>query len=249
VTERGTRELAGRAVLIAFRVYRRHPVTIAAVAAVVFAPVALLDTVASAQAETLVDQGSGRAVAGVLVLLATSVLTAGAAVGAGLLDRLVAREFGVPAMSMRAALRSLPKARLVGLDLAVSLIVATGTVLGALPGLAAYTLLCLSAPLLVRDDLGVRAAMSRSFELTRHHLLATILVVTVPVVLEHEVLAVVELLWDFPFIVMFAAHMLMAVVVLASVVLVEIALAQTLADEADKDRRERVDGQTQPVPL
>ena len=58
-----------------------------------------------------------------------------------------------------------------------------------------------------------------------------------PVVLEHEVLAALELLWDFPFIVMFAAHMLMAVVVLASVVLVEIALAQTLADEAEQSRR------------
>jgi hypothetical protein len=247
VTELGTRELCRRAVGIAFRVYRRHPVPIATVAAVVFAPVALLDTVASAQAETLVDHGDGRAVAGVIVLLATSALTAGAAVGAGLLDRLVAREFGLPAMSMRAALRSLPKARLVGLDLSGSVIVAAGAVLGALPGLAAYTLLCLSAPLLVRDDLGVRAAMSRSFELARHHLLATVLVVTVPVVLEHEVLAVLELLWDFPFVVMFAAHMVMAVVVLASVVLVEIALAQTLADQAD--RRETVDGQAEPVSL
>lgn len=247
MTELGTRELAGRAVGIAFRVYRRHPATIAAVAAIVFAPVALIDTVASAQAETLVDQGGGRAVAGVLVLLATSVLTAGAAVGAGLLDRLVAREFGLPAMSMRAALRSLPKARLVGLDLSVSLIVAAGALFGALPGLAAYTLLCLSGPLLVRDDLSVKAAMSRSFELTRHHLLATILVVTVPVVLEHEVLDALELLWDFPFIVMFAAHMVMAVTVLASVVLVEIALGQTLANDAE--RKERIDGQAQPVSL
>jgi hypothetical protein len=247
VTEPATRELAGRALRIAFRVYRRHPATIAVVAAIVFAPVALLDTVASMQAEALFDEGGGRAIAGVLVLLATSVLTAGAAVGAGLLDRLVAREFGVPAMSMRAALRSLPKARLVGLDLSVSVLVAVGAVLGLLPGLAAYTLLCLSGPLLVRDDLGVRAAMSRSFELTRHHLLATVLVVTVPVVLEHELLDALEILWDLPFLVLFAAHMLMAIVVLATVVLVEIALAQTLADQADK--KERIDGQAQPVPL
>jgi hypothetical protein len=249
VTELGTRELAGRAVRTAFRVYRRHPATVAAVAAIVFAPVALLDTVASTQAEALFDDGGGRAIAGVLVLLATSVLTAGAAVGAGLLDRLVAREFGVPAMSMRAALRSLPKARLVGLDLSVSVVVAVGTVLGVLPGLAAYTLLCLSGPLLVRDDLGVRGAMSRSFELTRHHLLATVLVVTVPVVLEHELLDALEILWDFPFVVLFAAHMVMAVVVLASVVVVEIALAQTLANEAEREGKETVDGQAQPVPL
>jgi hypothetical protein len=234
VTGLGTRELAGRALRIAFRVYRRHPAKIATVAAIVFAPVALLDTVASTQAEELFDQGGGRVIAGVLVLLATSVLTAGAAVGAGLLDRLVAREFGQPTMSMRAALRSLPKARLVGLDLSVSVIVAVGTVLGALPGLAAYTLLCLSAPLLIRDDLRVRAAMSRSFELTRHHLLATVLVVTLPVVVEHELLDALEILWDFPFLVLFAAHIVLAIVVLASVVLVEIALAQTLADEAEQ---------------
>jgi hypothetical protein len=246
VTELGTRELAGRAVGIAFRVYRSHPLTIAVVAAIVFAPVALLDTIVSAQAETLVDDGGDRAVAGVIVLLATSVLTAGAAVGAGLLDRLVAREFGFEAMSMRAALRSLPKARLVGLDVLLSVIVAVGAVFGALPGLAAYTLLCLSAPLLVRDDLGIRAAMRRSFELTRHHLLATVLVVTVPVVFEHEILDALELLWDFPFIVMFGAHMVMAVVVLASVVLVEIALGQTLADDSER-KRGGSDGQAQPV--
>jgi hypothetical protein len=234
VTGLGTRELAGRVLRIAFRVYRRHPAKIATVAAIVFAPVALLDTVASTQAEELFDQGGGRVVAGVLVLLATSVLTAGAAVGAGLLDRLVAREFGQPMMSMRAALRSLPKARLVGLDLSVSIIVAVGTVLGALPGLAAYTLLCLSAPLLIRDDLTVRAAMSRSLALTRHHLLATVLVVTLPVVVEHELLDALEILWDFPFLVLFAAHIVLAIVVLASVVLVEIALGQTLADEAEQ---------------
>jgi hypothetical protein len=247
VTEIGTRELAGRAVRIAFHVYRRNPATIASVAAIVFAPVALLGTFASERAETLVDDGGGRAVAGVLVLLATSVLTAGAAVGAGLLDRLVAREFGVPAMSMRESLRRLPKVRLVVLDLTVSVAVALGAVVGALPGLAVYTLLCLSAPLLVRDDLGVGAALARSFELTRHHVLATVLVVTLPVVIEHELLVALEILWDFPFVVLFVAHMVMAIVVLASVVLVEIALAQTLADEAS--RKERVDEQAQPVPL
>ena len=92
------------------------------------------------------------------------------------------------------------------LDLSVSVIVAVGTVLGALPGLAAFTLLCLSGPLLVRGDLGVRAAMARSVDLTRRHLLVTVVVVTLPVVLEHELLDALDIFWDFSFIVLFGAH-------------------------------------------
>jgi hypothetical protein len=227
------RELARHALGIALRVYRRHPAKIATISALVFAPLALIDTIGSTQAEYLLERGDGREVYGVIVLLATSLLTAGAAVGAGLMDKVVAREFGHPPMTMGEALRSLPKGRLLGVDLSVSSIVAVGSVVGALPGLAAFTLLCLSGPLLVHNDLGVRAAMARSVDLTRRHLLVTFMIVTIPVVIEHELLNALDILWDFPFLVLFAAHIVMAVTVLASVVLVEIALALTLAQQKE----------------
>jgi hypothetical protein len=52
----------------------------------------------------------------------------------------------------------------------------------------------------VRGGLDVRAAMARSIDLTRRHLLVTVVVVTVPVVVEHEILDALDILWDFPFV-------------------------------------------------
>ena len=244
-----TSELARHVVRAAFRVYRRNPVAIGTIAAVVFAPLALVDTVASTQAEYLVADGGSRAVLGVIVLLATALLTAGAAVGAALIHQVVGPEFGRPSMSIGEAIRRLPKGRVLGVDLSVSAIVAIGSVLGGLPGLAAYTLLCLSAPVLVDENLGVRAALARSFEMTRHHLLVTVLVVTVPVVFEHELLDALEIFWNFPFVVLFAAHIVMAVTVLAMVVLVEITLALTLVDTEEANREGGPDVHAQPVSL
>jgi hypothetical protein len=218
----------------AFRVYRSHPLAIAGIAAVVFAPLALLDTFGSTQAENLFDTGGSRAILGVMVLAGTSLLTAGSAVGAGLMDGFVVTEFGDDEQRpFRDALRSLPAGRLVVLDITVSVIVAVGTVLGAVPGLIAFTLFCLAAPLLVRADLGVREAMARSVDLTRRHLLVTVVVVTLPVVFEHELLDALDIFWDFPFLVLFGAHIAMAVLVLAPVVLCEIALAFTLLQETE----------------
>jgi hypothetical protein len=239
---RRPRLLARIVVRRAFRVYRQHPFAIAAIAAVVFAPVALIDTFASTEAFDLVARGGGEAVVGVVVLLGTAVLTAGSAVGAGVMHRLVAVHYGGPRLTMREGLRSLPKGRILGVDLAVSAIVTVGSVLGALPGLAAYTLLCLAGALLVDEDLGVREAMRRSVDMTRHNLVVTILIVTIPVVVEHQVLDALEVFWDFPFWVLFAAHLVTSIVVLAPVVLVEIVLALTLGD-----RQEVRYGAAQPV--
>jgi hypothetical protein len=225
-------------------VYRRHPVAIASVAAIVFAPVALIDTFASTEAYDLVARGGGEAVVGVVVLLGTALLTAGSAVGAGLMHRFVAVHFGGPRMTIREGLRSLPKGRILGVDLAVSAIVTVGSVVGALPGLAAYTLLCLAGALLVDENLGVREAMRRSVDMTRHNLGVTILIVTIPVVVEHQLLDALVVLWDFPFLVLFAAHLVAAILVLAPVVLVEIVLALTLGD-----RKEVRYGAAQPVPV
>jgi hypothetical protein len=227
-------EIARHAVRTAFRVYRAHPLAIGGIAAAVFAPLALVDAFGSTQAEHLFNTGGPNVVVGAMVLAGTSLLTAGSAVGAGLLDSFVAPEFirGDP-RPFGDALRSLPAGRLVVLDLTVSVIVAIGTVLGGIPGLIAFTLLCLAGPLLVRGNLSVRGAMTRSADLTRRHVLVTVAVVTLPVVFEHELLDALDILWDFSFVVLFGAHILMAVLVLAPVVLCEIALAFTLLEESE----------------
>jgi hypothetical protein len=222
--------IARRAIRVAFGVYRRHPLAIAGIAAVVFAPLALLDSYVAIEAEDLVGRGGSTAVAGVVIYLGTALVTAGSAVGAGLMHRMVAVDFGGPRMSTREALRSLRKRRILALDLLVSLAVTIGGVLGAVPGLFVYTLLCLAAPILVDQDLTVRAALSQSVEVTRHNLLLAFAVVTLPVAVEHALLDALEIFWDFPYWALVVAHLVLAVTVLAWVVLVEISLALALGE-------------------
>ena len=85
----------------------------------------------------------------------------------------------------------------------------------------------------MRGNLSVRTAIARSVDLTRRHPLVTVVVVTLPVLFEHELLDALDVLWDLSFLVLFGAHIAMAVLVLAPVVLCEIALAFTLLDQTE----------------
>jgi hypothetical protein len=85
--------------------------------------------------------------------------------------------------------------------------------------------------LLISEQRGVWSAMRRSASLVRHAFVATFAVVTLPVVIEHEIFAGLELITELPLVVMWALHMLAAVFVLAIVVLCETTLAFTLAEE------------------
>ena len=85
-------DIARHAVRTAFSVYRAHPLAIAGIAAVVFAPLALLDAFGSAQAENLFNTGGENVALGAIVLAGTSLLTAGSSVGAGLMDSFVVTE-------------------------------------------------------------------------------------------------------------------------------------------------------------
>ena len=59
----------------------------------------------------------------------------------------------------------------------------------------------------------------------------TFFAVTLPVFVEHEVFAVIELLFDLPLYAMWLLHVAASVFVLAIVVLCEITLALTLAEQ------------------
>ena len=73
--------------------------------------------------------------------------------------------------------------------------------------------------------------MRRSASLVRHAFVATFVVVTLPVLVEHEIFAGIELLTDLPLVVLWALHLLAAVFVLAIVVVCETTLAFTLVEE------------------
>jgi hypothetical protein len=136
-------------------------------------------------------------------------------------------------------LRTLPYGRLFALDLLTTTGIAIGLVLGVLPGVVLFTFIALAPPLMVSEHLGVRASMRRSIHLVRGAFWLTFFAVTLPVFVEHEVFAVIEVLFDLPLYAMWLLHVAASVFVLAIVVLCEITLALTLAEQ--ERRRARPD--------
>jgi hypothetical protein len=106
---------------------------------------------------------AGAGIAGALVSLFGTVIYSGI-VAAIVSDRRGERQEG-PAE----ALRSLPYARLIAIDLAYSLIVAVGFLLFIVPGFIFVTRYALVAPAVEIEDLGVREALRRSRALVRPH--------------------------------------------------------------------------------
>ena len=106
-----------------------------------------------------------------------------------------------------------------------------GAILGLVPGVVAYTLVCLAGPLVMLEDRGVRAAMARSAALMSRRFVLTLLVVAVPVGVEHQVLHAVEVWFGFGFAVLLLLHAVAAVFGLVPVVLGEITLAYDLTGQ------------------
>jgi hypothetical protein len=216
----------------ALRLYRRNFWTIVMVSGVVFAPLSLLSTIANQRADDLLDDGGSAPLLGAFALVASALMIFGYALCAGLLEKVVVGpEFGHPRESVSEALRTLPYGRLVGLDLLTTVGVIVGLVLGVIPGLVFFTFVALAPPLLVYEHRGVLSAMRRSASLVRRAFVVTFLVVTLPVLLEHEIFAGLELLVDLPLVVLWLMHLVAAVAVLAVVVLCETTLAFTLVGE------------------
>jgi hypothetical protein len=221
----------------AFELYRRSFWKILVVAAVIFAPLSLFSAVANQQADDMIDDPGGGVYFGVIGFVATALMLLGYALCCGLLDKMVVGpEFGHPRESLREALQTLPYGRLVLLDLLTAVGVAVGLVLGIIPGLVLFTLIALAPPLVVSEHRGVWSSMKRSALLVRRAFWVTFLVVTLPVVLEHEVFALVELLFELPLLILWLAHLTASVFVLALVVLCEITLAFTLVEREERER-------------
>ena len=215
----------------AIRLYRANFWKILIVSAVVFAPLSLISALVNREAEDWVDDPGNGPIFGVAAFAASALVIFGYALCAGLLDKLVVRpEFGHHKESLGRALRTLPYGRLVLLDLLTAVGIAVGLALGLVPGIALFTFIALAPPLMVAERLGVVESMKRSARLVRGSFWVTFLVVTLPVFVEHEIFAAVELLFDLPLLVLWLAHLAAAVFVLALVVLCEITLALTLAE-------------------
>ena len=166
-------------------------------------------------------------------ILGISLLMLGSALCAGLLDTVVGNEFGEEDLGWRRAMRTLPYGRLVVVDVSQALIIGSTSVLGFVPGLIAFTSTCLAGSLVMIEDRGARSALGRSIALTRRRIGLTLLVVTLPVAVEHQVIHALTASISMSFATAWFVHAVAAVVFLVPVVVVEITLAHHLCRDED----------------
>ena len=226
-------EVRARTVLReAFATYRRRFRRVAGCALALLVPLAVLDTAAVYAANRALDRFGDVPESILYFGLLTGLLSAlGSVFYAGLIDRVVASDQrGHPEYTIREVLRTLPYKRLIWADILLVVITTIGLALLVVPGVLAFTFFCLVGPLIVSEELGVRAAYRRSAALVRRHFWMTLLLVSIPLAVEHELVEVVEHMdFEHEFVVVLLFHSLLAVFLIAFVALVEVTLTYELA--------------------
>lgn len=223
---------AGAILREAFATYRRRLRRVAGCALALLVPLAVLETVAVFVSDLASDELGHVPAWAVLFGLLTGALAAlGGVFYSGLIDRVVASDrLGEPEHTIREVIETLPYWRLITADVLLVAMTILGLILLVIPGVVAFTLFCLVGPLIVSEDLGVRAAFRRSAALVRQHFWLTFGLVSVPLVLEHELIAVVEHMdLEHDVVVILALHVVFAVAVTAFVALVQVTLAYELS--------------------
>jgi hypothetical protein len=213
-------------VAAAFAAFRREPVRVMVSAMLVFGVLG----VAEARVDVADSGGAWLPVA--LVLLGGLLAAAGSVAYPALLDRLIGDErHAHQDKSVWRVIRTLPYARILGADLLVTAAIVAGFVALVVPGLILMNLFALVGPLLTTEDLGVRAAMRRSARLVRRHFWLTFFLATLPVMVEESIEGWVGRLAQGAAIPeSIAIHALFGMCVAAGVGLVEVQLAERLAE-------------------
>ncbi|HEY4397925.1 MAG TPA: hypothetical protein VGO28_09645 [Acidimicrobiia bacterium] len=213
--------------MAAFGTYRRRFGLIAGTALVVFGISAGVDVVIDVVGDRISDYPG--LVAGLTVV--AGLATFGTTFFAGLLDRIVGEEErGHPRQSLGRVLRTLPYWRLIAADVLLSLGAVVATILLIIPALIFYTYFSLVGPVVVMEDRGVFNAFRRSTRLVRGKFWLTFLLVTLPILVEEDVVhGVVALVGDANEILVFVVNTLAGAAVGSVVALVEVTLAGRLA--------------------
>jgi hypothetical protein len=231
VPEAGRNELPAIAarpvVAAALRILRRQFRLVASTALVVFSVSALVDVLA----DELADRAGERPGVAAGVLVVAGLLFFGAEFFAGLLDRVVeAEEHGQPVPRLRQVLRTLPYGRLIGADVLLMVGTAVFAIFLAVPGLVFYTVFSLVGPIVVREDRKVLDAFRRSYRLVRTRFWLVFLLVTLPVLVEEDVVhGIVEAADGLGPLWVFVINALAGAAVGSVVALVEVTLAHRLA--------------------
>jgi SNF family Na+-dependent transporter len=231
VPEAGPKNLPAvgvRPVLVAaFGTYRRRFWLIAGAALVVFGISAGIDVLFDVAGDLVGDYPGLLAP----LLVIAGVATFGTTFFAGLLDRIVGEEErGHPRRSLREVVRTLPYWRLIGADVLLSLGAVVALLLLVVPGLIFYTFFSLVGPAVVMEDRGIFDGFRRSVRLVRGHFWLTLLLVTLPILVEEDVVhGIVALVGDASPLLVFVVNALAGAAVGSVVALVEVTLAGRLA--------------------
>ncbi|MGH2826330.1 MAG: hypothetical protein ACRDKF_05085 [Actinomycetota bacterium] len=221
----------------ALSVYRSHTGLVIGFAVPLFGLAAVIDTIADAVASERVP---GHVDAPLLTLLGGPVSASSAALVffAGTMDRLMGHHlYGHVRPRVFHTLRTLPLLRLLSADAGFIAVVALGWALGIVPGLVLFTLWCLIGPVINIEDRGVLHSFGRSAELVRRHFWLTLILVTIPAVLENMLLHGFHFMdADRPLAAAFAVSALIGVTAGATIGLVEVALAHALIGSESGDR-------------
>jgi len=215
----------------ALAILQRHPRRVIGAGAVVFGATAVVDV---GVARLYEQADAAHPLLLVVVVMGTGLSLLGSTFYAGLLDRVVAEEErGMERRSLGHILRTLPYVRLIAADVLLTV----GTiVLGAallVPGLVFLTYFCLVGPVINMEDHGVVDAFRRSARLVRGHFRLVFLLVTLPILLEEQVMHTVEfLVHGEPALGVFAVNATVGAVVGSVVGLTEVTLAHRLAVHA-----------------
>jgi hypothetical protein len=236
-----TRLTLGSLVRSAFATYRDDFWRIAALAVVVFVPLSLVQTFVEWAADAYDKLGSDSVRLAVLAITfaGTSAAIFGITFFAGALDRMVgARRFGHEDMPLKQVLRTLPYRRLILANLVVVVLVEVGFLLFVVPGAIAMTLLAVVGPLINIEGHPVRDALWHSVRLVRPRFWLAFFGITVPIMVEEAVAhSITVAVWSESFVAGLTVNAVFALVVGATVGLLEVTLAHALIakDRLDRD--------------
>jgi hypothetical protein len=214
-------------VVAAFGTYRRRFGMIVGAALVVFGISALVDVLA----DVLADEAGDNPTLVALVLTIGGLAVFGTEFFAGLMDRVVGEEErGHPRQRLRDILRTLPYWRLIGADVLLALGTALFTLALIVPGIIFFTFFALVGPAVVMEDRKVFSAFRRSARLVRGHFWLVFVLVTLPIVLEENVVhGIVEACEGLGVLSVFVVNALAGAAVGSIVAVVEVTMAHRLA--------------------
>jgi hypothetical protein len=149
---------------------------------------------------------------------------------AGLLDLVLEKHLsGAPDLPLRVALRRLPLTRLLVADLVLVSVSALAALVLVVPGLVVFTLFGLVGPIVVAEDLALVAAFRRSARLVRPHFAMAFLLVTIPFLVEDQLLHGIDLeLFESPLLGACLVSAVIGATIGAAVGLLEVVLAHEL---------------------